>query len=164
MKRCKKIFLLIFLIIIFSNCVLSVSAQQSGNAKEIATKNLVDSQRYVFYAQSATPISGRQKFLTSDYSVYISKDTVMSNLPFFGRAYSVPINTTDAGIKFTSINFDYKSSARKKGGWDITIKPKDAPGVQQLLLTIYTNGTAYLNVNSTNRQFISFNGHVAKNK
>ena len=164
MKRCKKIFPLIFLIIILSNCVLPVSAQQSGNAKEVVIKNLVDSQRYVFYAQSASPMSGRQKFLTSNYTIYISKDTVMSDLPFFGRAYSAPINAADGGIKFTSINFDYKSAARKKGGWDIIIKPKDAPDVQQFTLTIYTNGTAYLNVNSTNRQSISFNGYIAKKK
>ncbi len=164
MKQCKKLFPLIFLIITFCASVLLVSAQQSGTAKKLAITNLVDSQQYVFYAESVIPMSGRQKFLTSSYTVYISKDTVISDLPFFGRAYSAPINAADGGIKFTSINFDYTSSARKKGGWNITIKPKDVPDVQQLSFTIYTNGTAYLNVNSTNRQSISFNGHVAKNK
>jgi hypothetical protein len=141
-----------------------VTAQKSTPAKEAVIKNLVNSQQYVFYAQSALPMSGRQRFLTSEYTLYVSKDTVISDLPYFGRAYSAPINLAGGGINFTSTSFDYQLKARKKGGWDITIKPKDTPEVQQLMMTIFENGTTSLRVSSNNRQPISFNGYITTRK
>lgn len=141
-----------------------VFAQKPATEKELAIQTLVDNQQYVFYAESVSPMSGRQRFLTSDYTVEVSKDTVVSYLPFFGKAYAAPIGSTDGGIKFTSTNFEYKITPRKKGGWDINIKPKDVSDVQQLSLTVYKNGTAYLSVNSTNRQSISYNGHISEKK
>lgn len=141
-----------------------VSGQKQPTAKEIAITKLVDSQQYVFYAQYVIPSNGRQRNLTSDYTVSVSKDTVTSDLPFFGRAYSAPINPGDGGIKFTSTNFSYKLEQRKKGGWIVTIKAPDAPGVQQLNMTIFENGTASLLVTSTSRQPISFNGYIRGRK
>lgn len=164
MKALKKSLpVILFLIAIFGDVPL-VTAQKSKPSQEVAIKNLIDNQQYVFYAQSAIPMGGRQRFLTNDYTVDVSKDTVVSYLPFFGRAYAAPINPTEGGIKFTSTKFDYKLTARKKGGWDITIKPKDVHEVQQLTMTIFENGSASLQVTSTNRQPISFNGYIAEKK
>lgn len=153
----------LFLIAVFGSTQF-VLAQKLDSTKELAIKNLVDNQQYVFYAESVIPMSGRQRFLTSDYAVAVGKDTVVSDLPYFGKAYSAPIGSTDGGIKFTSTKFEYKVTPRKKGGWDINIKPTDISDVQQLTLTVYKNGTAYLNVNSTNRQSISYNGHISERK
>jgi hypothetical protein len=139
-------------------------AQKNNSEKEMAIKTLVDSGQYIFYAASVTPMSGRRRFLTSGYTVAVSKDTVMADLPYFGRAYSAPINTTDGGIKFTSVNPDYKLTERKKGGWDVTIKPAGAGDVQQLLLTIYKNGSASLSIISNSRQPVSFSGYIGEKK
>ncbi|MCW3092300.1 MAG: hypothetical protein JWP81_3369 [Ferruginibacter sp.] len=140
------------------------TAQKSLSSKEIVIKNAVENQAYTFYAQNVTPSSGRQRFLTSEYTLNISKDTIESYLPFFGRAYSAPMDPSDAGIKFASTSFDYNLAPRKKGGWNVDIKPKDAQGVQQLTLSVFENGNATLQVISTNRQPISFNGYVAAKK
>jgi hypothetical protein len=141
-----------------------VVAQKKLSAKETAIKNFLDSRRYVFYAESVNPSSGRQRFLTSEYKVTVLKDSVISDLPYFGRAYTAPVGTTDGGIKFTSVDFDYTITPGKKGRWDINIKPKDGQDVQNMTFTIYDNGKAYLNVNSNNRQSISFNGHIGNAK
>jgi Domain of unknown function (DUF4251) len=139
------------------------TAQKPLTAKELAIKNLVDSQQYVFYAETVSPMGVRQRNLTSDYTVMVSKDTIISDLPYFGRAYSAPINSP-GGIVFTSTDFDYKMAVRKNGGWDISIKPRDASGGQQFTLTIFENGVASLNANSNNRQSISFRGYVMERK
>lgn len=132
--------------------------------KEAATKQLVESQRYVFIPQSAMPLSGRVRPLTADYSLKITKDTIDSYLPYFGRAYSAPVNTTDGGIQFVSASFEYTVVPRKKSGWDISIKPKDARDVQQMQLSISETGYASLQVISNNRQAISFNGYIMEVK
>ncbi|MEP7142615.1 MAG: DUF4251 domain-containing protein [Ferruginibacter sp.] len=164
MKSLKRSLPIILVFIAIISDPLVINAQKSATVKEVAIKNLIDSQRYVFHAENVTPMSGRQRFLTSDYIVNISKDTIISDLPYFGRAYSAPINSGEGGIKFTSTDFGYEIIPRKKGGWDITIKPKDVPDVQRLTMTIFENGTASLQVTSTNRQPISFNGYVTKLK
>jgi hypothetical protein len=129
-------------------------------AKLAAIKNMVESQNYIFKAQSASPMGGRVRQLTSDYDVKVTKENIVSYLPYFGRAYSAPIDPTKGGIQFTSKNFDYTLTPGKKDGWSALIKPKDYSDVQQMTLTISSTGYASLQVTSTNRQPISFNGTV----
>jgi hypothetical protein len=50
---------------------------------------------------------------------------------------------------------------RKKGGWEITITPKDGKDVRNCQLTVYESGNANLLVNSNNRQSINYSGEVA---
>jgi hypothetical protein len=164
MKALQKLVPAVLFLMVLLGSTQIVAAQKSDSTKEQAIKALVDNQQYVFYAESVSPMSGRQRFLTSEYTVAISKDTVVSELPYFGKAYSVSPGSTDGGIKFTSTKFEYKVSPRKKGGWDINIKPKDISDVQQLFFTVYKNGSAYLSINSTNRQAISYNGHISERK
>jgi hypothetical protein len=102
--------------------------------------------------------------LTSRYDVLVTKDTVISYLPYFGRAYSVQFNSTNIGFDFTSTNFDYKITTRKKGGWDILIKPKDQNDNQQLSFLIFNNGSASLSITSVNRSPISYQGYIAERK
>ncbi len=139
-------------------------AQQSKVTKQAIVKNLITNRQYIFFAQSVNPMSGRQIFLTGDNTLSVAKDTLISDLPYFGRAFSAPMNTTEGGIKFTSLNFEYLVSDRKKGGWDITIKPTDKQDVQLLILNVFVDGTASLQVTSTNRQPISFNGYISGTK
>jgi len=126
-------------------------------------KKIVESQNYVFKAQWANPQASISRQLTSDYDLTIAGDTVISYLPYFGRAYVAPIDPSEGGIRFTSTKFDYKLSQNGKS-WKVMIKPKDSPGVQQLYLEIFDNGNATLQVVSTDRQAISFNGYVEENK
>ena len=129
-------------------------------AKEAAIKSLVDSQNYVFVAQTVLPLSGRTRQLTTDYDMKVTKTSVICDLPYFGRAYQAPIDPTQGGLHFTSKDFEYTSVPGKKQGWTITIKPKDFRDVQQMTLNISSSGYASLQVTSVNKQPISFNGIV----
>jgi hypothetical protein len=132
------------------------------NDKKAEIAELIKSRQFVFKAQSATPTSGRSRQLTSEYGLRVKPDTVISALPFFGRAYSAPIDATKGGIDFTSTDFEYEETEGKKGGWDIEIKPKDHKDVQQMFLSIAESGYGTLQVRSNSRQNISFYGYVDK--
>jgi hypothetical protein len=150
---------------IISTMILSMGFNSVfAQDKKAAIKNMVESQQYIFKAQFASPMTGQQRSLTSDYDVTVSKSTVTSYLPYFGRAYAAPIDPSQGGIKFTSTKFQYIQEPGKKDGWDITIIPKDASDVQKLYLHISGNGYATLQVSSINRQPISFNGYIEENK
>lgn len=131
--------------------------------KAAAIKAMIDEQRYTFRAQTALPMRGRTMQLTSEYTVKVSKDTITSDLPYFGRAFTAPIDPTKGGIQFNSTKFDYKLTEIKKG-WQVAIKPTDVSDVQQFLFTIFNNGSATLQVTNTNRTPISFNGYIVERK
>lgn len=132
--------------------------------KKAEIQNLVQSKHFVFVAQSALPQSGRLINLTSTYNLKIKGDTLISDLPFFGRAYVAPINPEDGGIYFSSTDYAYNEKDRKKGGWDILIEPKDAKDVRQMAMTVSENGYASLQVNSNNRQAMAYNGYIMAGK
>ena len=122
-----------------------------------------EKKEFVFKAQSATPMSGMTRQLTTDYDVRFLGDSVISYLPYFGRAYSAGYGE-GGGIDFTSTKFEYKVIERKKGGWAVSIKPKDVRDVQTMNFSISENGYATLQVNSNNRQPISFYGYIVERK
>ena len=152
------------LLLLFVSSINPIAAAQdskSDQSKENANvKAMVDAKRYLFKAQSAHPTRGRVVQLNSEYDLKITPDTIRSYLPYYGRAYSAPIGESEGPLDFVSKDFEYNQQDRKKGGWDITIKPKDGKGVREMFLTVFENGTASLRVSSNNREPISFNGHI----
>jgi Domain of unknown function (DUF4251) len=152
-------------IIITALVVVMAGTTMKAQDKNAATiQQMVESQNYIFKARSVSPQLGGLRQLSSDYDLAVTKDTVTSYLPYFGRAYTAPVDPSEAGIKFTSTKFEYTSMKKKKDSWEIAIRPKDASDVQVLYLTIYDNGNADLRVSSNSRQSISFNGYIIEGK
>lgn len=160
-------------LLISISCFGTTQAQTSKADKKAAKtaeiKNLIDKISYVFKANYVNPLRGNGKILTSDYDVTVTKDKLDVYLPYFGRAYAVPMGPEDGGVKLVTTHFDYKATQNKKGGWDILIKPKDkklmgAKDIQQLLFTLSSDGFGTLQITSFNRDPISFNGNIEEIK
>lgn len=137
---------------------------QAQEKAELTTRELLETKNFVFKAQTVNPQRGRFRQLTSDYDVVVTSDTIIAFLPFFGRAYSAPINPSEGGIKFTSGKFDYSVTKGKKQRWIVKIKPGDVKDVQDLYFTIFDNKKATLLVNSVNRESILFNGYIIEGR
>ena len=147
----------IFLFIVFVFFIGTVYAQD----KDAEIKSLIESKRFVFKAQTVSPPSMPLRHLTGDnYDLRVLGDSLISYLPYFGKAYTAPAPGTSGGYNFTSTKFDYTAKTRKKGGWDIALKPKDVTDFREFDLTVSKNGTASLRALSNNRQLISYNGFI----
>lgn len=152
------------LFILFFSSVIILNAQENKEDKYTAIRNIVKAKQYVFVAESALPANGRSRQLSPGYKLELRTDTLISDLPYFGRAYTAPIDPTQGGIQFTSIDFEYQANSGKKGSWDISIKPKDGKDVNRFSLYISKSGRASLQVVSNSRQAISFNGYMTEIK
>ena len=97
---------------------------------------------------------------TDDYTLQIMKDKIVSDLPYFGRAYTAPMDPAQSVLQFTSGKFSYTLTPGKKDGWIVVIKPMDHREIQQMRLTISSDGYSSLQVMSVNRDPISFYGIV----
>ena len=154
----------------FSALVFCIAA--SCSAPKNATENkptasideAIQARNYTFKARTAVPTGGRTRQLTTDFDLDIGKDTIVSYLPYFGRAYTAQIGGRENGLQFTSTDFEYDDKVSENGLHEIRIKPKDARDVQLLLLSVSKNGYGTLQVTSTNRQPISFSGVVETNE
>lgn len=165
MKTVHKNFTSMLLALLIITGFNTVSAQDSTGTqtKEQNTiEELITAKNFVFVPQTVLPANGRTRQLTSYYDVTLKNDTLISFLPYFGRAYTAPLNPTKSELDFTSTNFDYNITPLKKGGWDVMIKPHDETAVRQFVFTVFDNGTASLRVNSNNTQPISFNGYITE--
>ncbi len=165
--------------ILFLTFIVSQAFSQTDKA---TTKKIVSDTSYVFVANSANPLSsvdiakvlnsmpGNQggsviNLTGSGYTLRLNTDSVIAYLPYYGRSYQAPINSSDAGIKFTSTKFKYVESKGRKGSYQINIDTKDVTRENyRLMLSISQNGYATLVVNSVNRQPITFQGYLQEPK
>jgi len=152
------------MIFLFKPVLAQNAKQEKELAKENAIKTIVLAQRYVFNAQSATSMKGRTRQLSPGYDLVVKKDTVDAYLPYFGVAYTAPIGSSEGGIKFTSVDFEYRIEDAKQGGWSVAIKPKKVQDVTMMTLSISKTGYTTLQVNSNTRQMISFYGTIEEIK
>lgn len=147
----------ISILLVIVSCSPVKEGNPIGDAIEIE-KNLQE-KNFVFKAHSALPMRGSAIQLTSDYELRISGDTITTYLPYYGRAHSAPM-TSEGGIRFTSTNFQYKVTKRKKESWLVRIQPLDTKDVREMSLQVTGSGYGVLQVSSNSRESISFNGRL----
>ena len=140
-------------------CSSTQLTQAEAQDRTADLEQKISDKKFVFEATEALPMGGRTRQLTTYYGLKVSHDTLESTLPYFGRAYAAPMNPSDAGYIFTSTQYDMQVSKRDNG-WDITIVPQDRHNGEKFVLTAFNNGTANLQVNSNNRQPITFRGRI----
>lgn len=143
-----------------SSCASTKQPTGVPGASAAETEQAITTDRWIFVANQAMPQRGRSRMLTSHYSVLCNRDSLTSDLPYFGRAYSAPIGETTSPLSFTSTDFSLSKNGADKGKWTINIKPKDKRDIQSYMFTLFTNGSAQLSIQLTNRSAISFSGTV----
>lgn len=139
---------------------VSVSRIQAQNLKPEQVEKMLDTKHFSFEPLTMIPQSGGTKQLTHGFSLKISGDSLNCYLPYFGQAYSASIGTNDAGFNFTSNQFDYSVVPKKKDSYQITIKVNNKTSNPIFNITVYNNGTAYVQANSNDKQTISYNGYL----
>jgi hypothetical protein len=140
-----------------------VAIAQTGDA-EISIQRMIEERKFVFVANTAVPLRGIIQQLNYPYDLRLSGDSVIAELPYFGRAFVAPMDPTAGGIRFISTNNEYTVQQRKKGGWDISVKPSGRTDVRQMNLTVFVNGQANLRITNNNRDPITFHGYIIEKR
>lgn len=158
MKILKSYFPIFLLLMIFSPDLQAQSTRKDLQQKQV--RDLLDSKKYLFIAQSAYTAGGAMIQLTSEFFLKLDGDTLESNLPFFGVAFNVPFGSTSSPLSFKSSDFNYRVSKGKKGRIEIEIRLNRPEDPSQLYLSVSSAGFADLRVISLNRQAMSFYGEI----
>ena len=157
-----KFFLMIGLLV-FAGIVWSQNEDRQSKeaAKEAKVKKTVDSGRFQLVMNQAHPMSGRMITLTSEYTLDLSGDSAISYLPYYGRAYSAPMNSAEGGIKFSEPVKEKKVVFNEKNkSYTISFKVKGKEDTYQFFITLWLSGYSSVSVTCNNRQPIDFSGEI----
>jgi hypothetical protein len=143
----------------------------------VSLNSAIEKREFNFNATNAYPTSGdvigvmnampgamasRMLRLDPGYGFNLKKDLLSVYLPYFGRAYTAnPGDATNGGLRFESKDFTVKPSTTKKGNTLLIITPNDQKANFVFNLEIFKNGSAFLSINSNDRQPISFDGNIS---
>ena len=150
--------------ILFFSCGTSQTAIEKANQAQLMNEQ-IKNLNFKFNATYAYPLNYKSVYLSPYYDVKVSSDSVQAYLPYFGRAYSAPMNPSEGGIKFVSTKFEYEiEEGKKAGNWLITIRTEDTSRPFILYFDLWDNGSARLSVQDRDRQAISFQGNIEAQK
>lgn len=145
---------------LFLLCLTWAGLAQSQQTDPEKLQAAVDSKTFVFEGRQATGMRGRMIQMDPGYTLDVSPEKVVADLPFFGRSYQSTPGSTDGGLKFEFTEFTYEVKPRKKGGWDINIEPTEQNDIRSIFLTIQKTGNASLRITSNSKEGMSYSGII----
>lgn len=145
--------------------LLSINAPKAQVAlkEQNPYEQILKEQDFTFTAQAYATASSGKKQMTDPYSFKVSLDSVVGVLPYYGSSYTAQINLTDGSINFSILKYKYEFMEKKKGRYQVAIKPDDKnTTIQSFYLTIFTDGTGQVDVLSRNREPMTFYGSISR--
>lgn len=133
--------------------------QEQQEQKKEEIKNLLEERNFVFQPTHAMPLGGGSIYLSHSYDAVVKGDTLNSYLPFYGVAYRVEYGSRKSAFDFKQPIDDYEFE-NKEDGYQVNLEVQNNMDYLTYSFHISEIGYATLHVTSTNRQAISFYGHI----
>lgn len=129
--------------------------------KQKQIEEMVNAKAFVFNARTALPQGYKSiNISTNSYYMRFSPEMILSELPYYGRAYSGTGYGGESGIKFEAKPEELKIEKGKKN-YSISAVVKANNDTYRISLTLGFEGSGTLNVTSNNRSSISYHGVIA---
>ena len=149
------------LVLVMVSCSTLTSAERAEREAKIekAVAKMLAERRYTVDVSMMYPKSGRAQNVTSNYSLEVRGDSLVSYLPYFGRGYSLPIGG-GKGLNFSAPIKNYHSEKGKKGRTRVEIQVDNTEDFLTYSLDIFPNGSTTIDVVSREREPITFSGQM----
>ena len=128
-------------------------------ARAQAVEKALADRHYSIDVQMMYPQRGPVKNISGNYSLEVKGDTLVSYLPYFGRAFQVPYGG-GKGLNFTAPILSYREGKLKKGLTRIEIVTRNDEDQYFYTLDIFENGRATVDVVARERDNIRFDGEM----
>ena len=159
MKKIRLLLICLAVLCAGSQVLYAQSKKEKAEKKAGAVKELINSRHYTVDVLRAYPMGGESVNLTSPYSLEIRGDSLISYLPYFGRAYSIPYGG-GKGLIFDAPITNYRCVINTKKTALITFESRNDEDVYQFQVDIFPSGSATIDVVPTKRQSISYQGDL----
>ena len=154
---------LLAVVLTVSACgILSSETREERVAREAKEARMVrqgvETGNFTINIDRMYPLRGTSKTVTN-YSVKVKDGVLYSHLPFIGQAWRVPYGGGHA-LNFDAPIVNYTVTQPRTDGYEIRIYVKTDEDEHLYRLTVFDNGRASLDVQSQNRDRISFSGEM----
>ena len=155
----KKILTIIATLALLTACATSAERAEREARVAQAVEQALAERHYKVDVQLMLPLRGKAMNVTSEYSLEVNGDTLISYLPYFGRVYNVPYGG-GKGLNFTAPILRYEIQKDRKGRAQILLVTDNKENVVTYRLEIFSNGQATINVLSRDMEQINFRGEL----
>lgn len=155
-------------LIIFTNFTYAQTKEEKKQLKEKlaqeefeSTKKLIDSKMYVFDATWLTTQNGRRINIMGNINqIEVKNDSTKASLQYFG-VVTVSRFSSEGGVKFDDKIEDYKVKYNdKKRKIIISYTAKNKAEKYDVAITVFKNGSAFVDLYSTYRNNITYEGTI----
>lgn len=156
--------ILLFLVAISAAILLSGCATSEEKAAQMAelsanVTNALNNRDYKIAIDRMYPMRGSSRHVSFGYSVEVRNDTLISYLPYFGRAYNVPYGG-GKGLNFTAPIGSYQEFMKRNGQRHIEIGVSNEEDTYFYTIEVFDNGNSTVDVRARQRERISYSGHI----
>lgn len=163
--------------ILFAVILLSCAGKQITPEQMVALDQAVTSPQIYFSPEWVIPldnesvavlrdlqpasgvVAGNRVFVNDGSYIRVGADSIVMNLPYFGRRQVSGSLNGDIGVKVSQKLDDWQEIKSKKIGERILkIRTQHLSETYTVFLTLFSTGRAHLNLNSTHRQSLSYEG------
>ena len=160
----KRLFLFLFVAVLTVGCATTyydsegtaVPRKQVEQLRTAAVKAHLGERRYRVFVDRMYPMRGPSVYMTDDWCIEVSGDSVGLSLPYIGRVYQMPYGS-GGGMHLLEPLTSYKEEAMKDGR-RIFMTTRNEYESFQIVLEVFDNAAASLIVNPSGRESVRFTG------
>ena len=149
----------VILVAMLTGCATSAERLERQAREAAMVKEALQNRRYTIDIHMMHPLRGRAVNVTSNYSVEVKGDTLVSYLPYFARAYQVPYGG-GKGLNFIAPITGYQSETDRKGTTRIMLTSENEEDSYLYVLEVFSNGESSVEVQSRQRDRIYYTGRM----
>lgn len=160
-KRCGyTVMVLAFMaLVMLSGCVSSEERAARAAEQKRKVAAALRERNFKIAVDRMYMMRGGSKSVSYGYSVEVRNDSLISYLPYIGRAYSVPYGGGKA-LNFSERIGSYNEFQEKNGLRHIEIGLKNEEDTYLYTIEVFDNGQSSIEVQSRQRDRISFSGDM----
>ena len=151
------IVLLFLATVMLCGCATAEERAARAALQAAKVKTALSEKHYLINVDRMYPLSGAPRHLTFGYSIEVRNDSLISYLPYFGRAFNVPSGGGKA-LNFSEPIGSYQEQKKSDGQWHIEIGVKNEEDTYSYYIDVFDNGNTSIAVQSREREPISFSG------
>ena len=142
-------------------CSTMTKAEREAKKAEQArmVKEALDKRHYKIDINMMYARRFGSKNVTSNWSLEVKGDTLVSYLPYIGVAYEASFGS-NSGLNFTVPISNYEDEGFKKGKRMIRLRVKNEDDLLDYQLEVMDNGNTSIDVMSRKREGISYSGQM----
>lgn len=146
-------------LVILSGCATSEERAARAAEQAAKVKTALTERNYKISIDRMYPMKGGSKSVSYGYSVEVRNDSLISYLPYFGRAYNVPYGG-GKGLNFSERIGSYEEALMKNGKHHIEIGVTNEEDTYLYTINVFDNGNSSVAVQSRQREPISYSGRI----